>query len=47
MSSPFRDTAFGVLVRPVTKGKALQYPEEKPDFKLPEPWVQLMNNEKP
>lgn len=47
MSSPIRDTAFGGFIRLVTKGKALQYPEEKPDFKLPEPWVQLMNNETP
>lgn len=47
MLSPIKDTAFGAIVRLVTRGKALQYPEEKPDFKLPEPWLQLMNNEKP
>lgn len=53
-SSPplFQDSAFGALVCLVATKKgarALPYPEEKPDFKLPEPWAaQLagMNSEK-
>lgn len=36
---------LGGFVRLVTKGKALRYPEEKPDFQLPESWVRLMNDE--
>lgn len=38
-----RDAPFGQLVRLLTHNKYFQYPEEKPDFKLPEPWIQLMN----
>ncbi|CAI7660653.1 unnamed protein product [Penicillium pancosmium] len=38
-----RDAPFGQLVRLLTHNKYFQYPEEKPNFKLPEPWIQLMN----
>ncbi|KAJ5594760.1 major facilitator superfamily domain-containing protein [Penicillium hispanicum] len=39
-----RDAPFGQLVRYLTNNKYFQYPEEQPDFKLPEQWVLLMNN---
>lgn len=47
MSSTLRDTAFGGIIRFVTKNKVFQYPEELPGFKLPDTWVQLMNGENP
>lgn len=43
MAAYIRDAPFGQLVRLLTNNKYFQYPEEKPDFKLPEPWVKLMN----
>ncbi|CAI7616710.1 unnamed protein product [Penicillium manginii] len=43
MTAYIRDAPFGQLVRLLTHNKYFQYPEEKPDFKLPEPWIQLMN----
>ncbi|KAL7915668.1 major facilitator superfamily domain-containing protein [Trichoderma velutinum] len=43
MAAIIRDAPIGQVIRWVTKGKYLKYPEEKDDFKLPEPWVQLMN----
>lgn len=45
--STVRDSAFGGIVRLITRNKYFQYPEEKADFQLPEPWIQLMNNEEP
>jgi DHA1 family multidrug resistance protein-like MFS transporter len=39
-----RDAAMGQLIRWVTKNRYLQYPEEKPGFKFPDCWVDLMNN---
>lgn len=45
--STVRDSAFGGIIRLVTGNRYLPYPEEKPDFQLPEPWVQLMNSEEP
>jgi DHA1 family multidrug resistance protein-like MFS transporter len=45
--STVRDSAFGGIIRLVTHNKFLKYPEEEPDFQLPEPWIQLMNNEEP
>jgi MFS transporter, DHA1 family, multidrug resistance protein len=38
MTSVLRDTPFGQLVRYVTKGRYLQYPEEIPGFQIP--WLQ-------
>ena len=38
-----RESTLGQIIRLVTGGKYLQYPEEKPDFKLPETWVQVLN----
>ncbi|KAJ5976121.1 major facilitator superfamily domain-containing protein [Penicillium waksmanii] len=43
MTAYIRDAPFGQLVRLLTHNKYFQYPEEKPDFKLPETWIQLMN----
>lgn len=44
MSSVIRDTAVGGIIRLVTRNKSLRYPEEEPDFKLPDPWLQLMSD---
>ncbi|CAI7600736.1 unnamed protein product, partial [Penicillium discolor] len=43
MESAIRDAPFGQLVRLLTNKKYFQYPEEKPDFKLPDTWLQLLN----
>jgi DHA1 family multidrug resistance protein-like MFS transporter len=43
MEAAIRDAPFGQLVRLLTKNKYFQYPEEKPDFKLPDTWLQLLN----
>ncbi|KAL6697851.1 major facilitator superfamily domain-containing protein [Trichoderma pleuroticola] len=43
MADLIRDAAIGQLIRWVTKKRYLKYPEERDDFVLPEPWVQLMN----
>lgn len=34
-----RDAPFGQLVRLLTNNRVFQYPEEKPDFKLPDAWL--------
>lgn len=54
MDATIRDAPLGQLIRYFTNNKYLQYPEEKPDFQLPETWIQMMNsldekkrNEKP
>ncbi|CAG7953589.1 unnamed protein product [Penicillium nalgiovense] len=44
MASVIRDAPFGQLVRLLTNNKYFQYPEEKPDFKLPDTWLQLLNS---
>jgi DHA1 family multidrug resistance protein-like MFS transporter len=43
MEAVIRESPFGQLVRLVTKNKYFQYPEEKADFKLPDPWVKVMD----
>jgi DHA1 family multidrug resistance protein-like MFS transporter len=45
MADIIRDAPIGQLIRWATKNRYLQYPEEKPDFKLPEAWIAMMNNE--
>ncbi|KAJ4387189.1 hypothetical protein N0V93_007778 [Gnomoniopsis smithogilvyi] len=45
MSNSWRDTAFGRIVRLVTRDAAFKYPEERPDFQLPDPWLQIMRGE--
>ncbi|KAJ5490068.1 Major facilitator superfamily domain general substrate transporter [Penicillium expansum] len=44
MQSVIRDAPFGQIVRLLTNNKYFQYPEEKPDFKLPDTWLQLLNS---
>lgn len=44
MSDIIRDAPLGQLIRFVTRNKYLQYPEEKPDFKLPDTWDTVINN---
>ncbi|KAH8681320.1 major facilitator superfamily domain-containing protein [Xylariales sp. PMI_506] len=43
MSYLIRDTAIGQIIRLLSGNRLLQYPEEKSDFKLPEPWLQTLN----
>ncbi|KAF7546577.1 hypothetical protein G7Z17_g8328 [Cylindrodendrum hubeiense] len=44
MAELIREAPLGQLIRFITRNKYFQYPEEKPDFELPEPWVILLNN---
>ncbi|KAJ3519619.1 hypothetical protein NM208_g14057 [Fusarium decemcellulare] len=44
MADLIRDAPLGQLIRFVTRNRYFQYPEEKADFKLPDPWILLMNN---
>ncbi|KAJ5493072.1 Caffeine resistance protein 5 [Penicillium diatomitis] len=44
MASVVRDAPFGQLVRYLTNNKYFQYPEERPDFELPEVWRQLISD---
>jgi len=44
MEAAIRDAPFGQLVRYLTKNKYFQYPEEKPDFELPDTWLQILND---
>ncbi|KAI1368627.1 major facilitator superfamily transporter [Xylaria arbuscula] len=46
MSSIVRDTPMGQFVRFVTQNRVLRYPEEKPDFKLPDEWLRVINSSK-
>lgn len=39
-----RDAPAGQLIRYATKNKYFRYPEEEPGFKLPDEWVDIMNN---
>jgi DHA1 family multidrug resistance protein-like MFS transporter len=42
-----RDAPFGQLMRLLTRNRVFQHPEEKPDFKLPDAWIEAMNNNNP
>ncbi|KAJ6111229.1 hypothetical protein N7486_003464 [Penicillium sp. IBT 16267x] len=44
MEAVIREAPMGQLVRFMTKNKYLQYPEEKPGFELPKPWIQMMQS---
>lgn len=44
MAEIIREAPLGQLIRLFTGNRYFQYPEEKPDFELPEPWVILLNN---
>ncbi|RMJ12427.1 hypothetical protein CDV36_007913 [Fusarium kuroshium] len=39
-----RDAPLGQLVRFFTNNRLLKYPEEQPNFKLPEPWTRMMGD---
>ncbi|CAK7203461.1 hypothetical protein SEUCBS139899_006195 [Sporothrix eucalyptigena] len=45
MTEIFRDTAVGMALRWITRNRVLLYPEEQPDFKIPELWQQMLNGE--
>ncbi|KAI5456083.1 major facilitator superfamily domain-containing protein [Mariannaea sp. PMI_226] len=39
-----RDAPLGQLVRFFTNDRLFKYPEERPNFKLPEPWIRMMSD---
>ena len=39
-----RDSAAGQLIRFATRNRYLLYPEEEPGFKLPDCWIDILNN---
>ncbi|RTE74668.1 hypothetical protein BHE90_010912 [Fusarium euwallaceae] len=39
-----RDAPLGQLVRFFTNNRLFKYPEEQPNFKLPEPWTRMMGD---
>ncbi|KYK59613.1 hypothetical protein DCS_00745 [Drechmeria coniospora] len=44
MAALIRDAPLGQLIRWATRNRYLQYPEERPDFVLPQPWKQLLDS---
>ena len=46
MEEMLRDSAIGQIIRFLSKDKLLQYPEERPDFVLPEAYLRALNREK-
>ena len=44
MTDLLRESALGQTIRFLTGNRMLKYPEEQPDFKLPDVWVQLLNS---
>ncbi|KAI0409576.1 major facilitator superfamily transporter [Xylaria palmicola] len=46
MSSVIRDTPLGLFIRFATQHHALQYPEEKTDFRLPDEWITAVSSNK-
>ncbi|OAA80876.1 Major facilitator superfamily transporter [Akanthomyces lecanii RCEF 1005] len=47
MADIIRDAAVGQFIRWVTGNRYLQYPEEKPDFQLPEAYANILNGVNP
>ncbi|KAI1082709.1 major facilitator superfamily transporter [Whalleya microplaca] len=45
MTHIIRDSSVGQFIRFATRNRVLQYPEEKPGFKLPESWVQVLESD--
>lgn len=43
MADIIRDAAIGQIIRWATNNRYLQYPEEKPDFELPEAYAAILN----
>ena len=46
LADSFRDTTLGYIVRNASRGKYLSFPEDGPDFQLPETYRRAMNGEK-
>lgn len=44
MTDLVREAPLGQLLRFVTRNRILQYPEERPDFELPEAYRSLLNS---
>ena len=44
MSDMIREAPLGQIIRLLTKNRMFQYPEEKPDFQLPETWNTALNS---
>jgi MFS transporter, DHA1 family, multidrug resistance protein len=44
MASLIRDAPVGQLIRFVTRNRVFQYPEERPDFQVPQHWLDLLND---
>jgi DHA1 family multidrug resistance protein-like MFS transporter len=44
MADIIRDAPLGQLIRWATSKRVLQYPEERADFQLPQPWQHLVDN---
>ncbi|KAI1134505.1 major facilitator superfamily transporter [Hypoxylon sp. FL0543] len=45
MSYIIRDAPVGQFIRFITGNRVLQYPEEKPDFELPDAWAQTLKTD--
>ncbi|KAL1879348.1 hypothetical protein VTK73DRAFT_7079 [Phialemonium thermophilum] len=46
MASALRETPIGQLARFLSRNRVLQYPEETADFQLPEPWQQILRDDR-
>ncbi|KAL0933298.1 benomyl methotrexate resistance protein [Colletotrichum truncatum] len=44
MAQLIRDAPLGQVIRFITGGKFLRYPEEEPDFQLPQQWLDVLNS---
>lgn len=45
MSDLIREAPIGQIIRYISGNKYLQYPEEKPDFHLPQEWIDRINSD--
>ncbi|OTA69680.1 major facilitator superfamily transporter [Hypoxylon sp. EC38] len=45
MLPTIRDAPVGQFIRFITGNRILQYPEEKSDFELPEPWARMLKSD--
>ena len=43
MAELIRDTPIGQIIRFLSSNRYLQYPEEKPNFQLPQEWLDILN----
>ncbi|CAG9939099.1 unnamed protein product [Clonostachys rosea f. rosea IK726] len=44
MSDLIRDASIGQVIRFLSRGRYLKYPEEKEGFKLPDAWIQMVHD---